>query len=258
MNVARIIGPAATGLLVRSVGIGPCFVINAATFLAPIAAFAMMDESTLRAAPVIAARARLRDGFTYVWGDRSLRNAITVMALLGAFTYEFQVTLPLLGERTFDGDAGTYAWMFAAMGVGGIVSGLWSAGAGRPTAARFAGAALALGASCTAIAVAPSLVMVMLLLPIVGAANLLFVSIANSTLQLSSAADMRTRVMAMYAVAFIGTTPLGAPIVGAIGESINPRAAMAVSGAAGLVGGLIALRRVGYERQAAAELRIAG
>jgi MFS family permease len=77
----------------------------------------------------------------------------------------------------------------------------------------------------------------------------LFVSIANATLQLSSAADMRTRVMAMYAVAFIGTTPIGAPIIGAIGQSINPRVALAVSGLAALLGGLIALRRIAFERE---------
>lgn len=250
MNAARIVGPALTGLLVSTIGIGPCFVLNAATFLAPIVAFALMRESELREPVRVSERATLREGFAYVWRDRSLRTALAVMALLGALTYEFQVTLPLLGERTFGGDASTYSWLFAAMGVGGVVIGLASAGKVRPSAESFAVAALALGALCLAVAAAPDLAVALVLMPLVGGASLRFLSMSNATLQLSVDPEMRARVLAMYTVAFVGTTPLGAPVVGAVGQALGARSAMAASGFAALAGGVLALRRVAFERRA--------
>lgn len=243
MNSSRMIGPAAAGVLITTVGLAACFLINAASYLAVLVALGLMRTGDLHRSPTVArAKGQLREGLRYVWRTPALRTPLLMMTAVGALTYEFAVTLPLLAKFTFGGDAGTYAAMSVVMAAGAVLGGLVVASRGTPTSRRLTGAAAALGVVVLAIAAAPTLPTVFLLLPLVGAASITFISTSNATLQLTAPPAMRGRVMALFAVAFLGTTPIGGPIVGWVAEATDPRVALAI-------GGLVAIGAAGLGAQ---------
>lgn len=243
MNSARIIGPAIAGLVIYAIGIGPLFLANAGSFIAVITALLVMRTSELRPARRVArSRGQLRDGFKYVWSTRKLRVSLLMMVLVGTLAYEFQVSLPLLAHTTFHQGAGTYAAFTAFMGAGAVLGGLLAATFPFPNIRRLAYASLAFGALIIVVAVMPSPALAMVAMVPMGAASIIFISIANSSLQLNADPAMRGRVMALYTVAFLGSTPLGAPIVGFVGQNIGPRYGVAIGGVAAIVAGLYGLR----------------
>jgi MFS family permease len=236
MNASRVVGPAIGGVVITLVGLGVCFLANAASFLAVLVALAMMRTSELHSiAPVVRAKGQLRDGFRYVWRTPALRNTLIAMAVIGIFAYNFQVTLALLATVTFHGGAGSYAVLTSCMGVGAIAGGLTVAHRGRPTPQLLQGVALTFGALLAVVAVAPSLAFAAVVIVFMGAASIAFIATANAELQLEAAPAMRGRVMALYSMAFLGSTPIGGPLIGAISEWTNPRVSIAVGAIATLL-----------------------
>jgi MFS family permease len=243
VNVARVLGPAAAGALILTVGIAPCFLINGASYLGVLAALAAMRAADLRPSPrQPRRRGQLREGFRYVRTTPALLVPLLMMAVIGTLTYEFQVVLPLLARFTFGGDAGTFSTMTACMGAGAVVGGLLTAAAGRRRPTALALSAVAFGVVQMAAAWAPHLWLTLGLLVLVGAASISFLSLGNATLQLASAPEMRGRVMALWGVAFMGSTPVGGPIMGWIGENLGPRWALGLGGMAALLSGVLAYR----------------
>jgi MFS family permease len=237
VNAARVVGPALAGVLIAVVGIGICFILNAASYVAVIIALLLMRTSELSPAPTQErAKGQLRAGLAYVRATPELLVPLVMMAIIGTLSYEFQVILPLVAERTFDGGPGTYGTLTSAMGVGAVVGGLATAGrSGAPSDIGLVRAAALFGAVILLAAVAPFLWLEVLVLVLVGAASINVLATGNTTLQLRSAPEMRGRVMALWAVAFLGTTPVGGPIIGFIGEHAGPRVGLAVGGTAALV-----------------------
>ena len=243
VNVARVLGPAAAGALILTVGIAPCFLINGGSYLAVLIALAALRVADLRPSPrQPRRRGQLREGLRYVRATPALLAPLLMMAVIGTLTYEFQVVLPLLARFTFGGDAGTYSTMTACMGAGAVVGGLLTAAAGRRRPTALALSAVAFGVVQMAAAWAPHLWLTLGLLVLVGAASISFLSLGNATLQLASAPEMRGRVMALWAVAFMGSTPVGGPIMGWIGENVGPRWALGLGGMAALLSGVLAYR----------------
>jgi MFS family permease len=247
MNLARVIGPAIAGVMVATVGLGACFLVDGFSYGAVILTLMMMQASELKpAARVVRAKGQLADGLRYVWSTPILRNTLLMMAIIGTFTYEFSVVLPLFSEFTFKTGASGYAALTAAMGIGAVVGGLYTASRRQSTARMLVISAALFGASVVFAAIAPSLVVAMLAFVIVGFFSINFTSLGNVTLQLESAPEMQGRVMALWSVAFLGTTPIGGPLMGTLGEHAGPRWALLVGGIAALVAaglGLMALRR---------------
>ena len=236
MNASRVVGPAIGGVIITVFGLGICFFVNAASYVAVIVGLAMMRTSELHpTAPVERAKGQVRDGFRYVWRTPALRNVLLSVALIGIFAYNFTVTLALLAKGTFHGGAGTYATLTACMGAGAIVGGLAAAHRARPTPRLLQVLALIFGGLLAAVALAPTLLAADLLIVLMGAASIGFIAMANATLQLTADPSMRGRVMALYAMAFLGTTPIGAPLVGAIAQWTSPRIALLTGAAATIV-----------------------
>jgi MFS family permease len=156
------------------------------------------------------------------------------MAVVGIFAFNFTTTLPLLATHTFHGGAGTYSALMAAMGAGAVIGGLVVAHRSRPSTAMLSVIGLAFGVMLLVVAVAPSEVIALVALVFMGACSISFISTANGTIQLKADPAMRGRVMALYAIAFLGTTPIGAPLVGWIADVSNPRLAIMVGGVATL------------------------
>jgi MFS family permease len=236
MNASRVVGPAIGGVIITVFGLGICFFVNAASYVAVIIGLAMMRTAELhRTEPVERAKGQVRDGFRYVWRTPALRNVLLAVALIGVFAYNFTVTLALLAKGTFHGGAGTYAILTSCMGAGAIVGGLLVAHRARPTPRLLQVLALVFGGLLAAVALAPTLLTADLLIVCMGAASIGFVATANATLQLTADPAMRGRVMALYAMAFLGTTPIGAPLVGAIAQWTNPRVALMTGAVATLL-----------------------
>jgi MFS family permease len=235
VNLARVIGPTIAGALIATVGLAVCFVINGLSFLAVLVVLAAMRAGELRPTALVSrAPGQLRQGFHYVRDSPVIRTILIMMAVIGTFTYEFSVSLPLFAERSFGSGAAGFAAMTAAMGLGAVFGGLYTASRPRGDAMRLSLAALLFGLAVLLTAVAPTLPLAVLALIAVGFSSIGFTSLGNATIQLVSVAEMRGRVMALWTVAFLGSTPFGGPLIGWIGENIGPRWALALGGVAAL------------------------
>jgi MFS family permease len=258
INGARVIGPAIGGILIVTVGVATCFMVNAGSYLAVLVALALMDASRLnRRRGVVRAKGQIREGLRYAWATRELRDTLLAMAVVGVFAFNFTVTLPLLAKFTFHGGAGLASVFMAAMGAGAVVGGLFTAFRSRPSTRLLAFIGLVFGASILAVAVSPSALVATATLVVMGAAAISFVATNNATLQLRADPAMRGRVMSLNAIAFLGSTPIGAPLLGAISDVASPRAAFALGGVATLLASvpLFALsRHQGRQREEAAVL----
>jgi MFS family permease len=246
MNAGRLVGPALGGVLIATLGLAVCFLLNAASYIIVVVALvAMRPQELIRTAPVARAKGQLREGFRYVWSTPGLRTPLVVIAVVGTFAYEFQVSLPLLARFTFGTGADGYGILQSAMGVGAIVGGLALATRIRPSHRGIGWACLAFGSAILLVAAMPSMVGAVLALPLVGATSILVVTQSNSILQLTAPPEMRARVIALYGVAFVGSTPVGGPIVGWVGEQMGGRAALAIGGIAAIATALVAWRSLG-------------
>jgi MFS family permease len=255
INLARVVGPAIAGVLIASVGLAACFLINGLSFLAVLAVLMAMRVEELRPTPIgPRVPGQLRQGLQYVRASPVIRTILVMMAIIGTFTYEFSVSLPLFAEVTFRQGPATYAAMTAAMGLGAVVGGLYTASQGIGSLQRLTIAALLFGATVLLTAVAPTLPLALLALVAVGFCSIGFTSLGNATLQLTSSAEMRGRVMALWTVAFLGSTPIGGPVIGAIGEHVGPRWALALGGVAAVVAAGLGIKV--FRRQPAAAVPV--
>src|SRR5207248_743443 len=154
----------------------------------------------------------------------------------------FSVLLPLLARFTFGAGPGGYGVLFSLMGLGAVLGGLVIATRARATGALLAGSGLAFGVLLCLIAASPTFGAAMAVMVPMGAAGTAFIARANSLLQLRSRPERRGRVMALFAMVFLGTTPLGGPLIGWAGERFDPPMGFVAGGVATLVAALLAMR----------------
>ncbi len=236
VNLARVIGPAIGGTLIATIGIAWCFIVNGLSYIAVLGALYMMRPHESNITPRVArAKGQLREGFRYVAKTPLLKDTLIMLAIIGALAYEFKVSLPLFARFTLNGDAGSFAALTAAMGAGSIVGALSAAHRRKKSPALLARAAFLLGVSILFLAVAPNMVFALFAVALVGALSINFLSLGNVLIQLETSGEMRGRVMALWAVAILGSTPIGGPIIGFIGEYAGPRFALAVGGIAAII-----------------------
>lgn len=227
-NLTRIIGPAIAGIIIAAIGLAPCFFINAASYLAVLLALGFINKKEIfQSVPVRRASGQLRTGFAYVSSQPLLRDILIMMAVVGTFIYEFQISIPLLAKNTFAGDARAYAALTSFMGLGAVLGGLWSASATRPNFRRVTLGILFLGAAMLLASISPNLPLALFAMAVIGFASVNYTSRGNVALQLNSSPQMRGRVLALWNTAFVGTTAIGGPVIGAIGQYAGPRWALA-------------------------------
>jgi MFS family permease len=242
VNASRVIGPALAGALIATVGVGICFLVNGASYFAVIAGLLMMRTAQLvRSRTTARHRGQLREGLRYVWRTPELRIPLLLMAVVGAIGFNFSVLLPLMVRFAYHAGPGAFGALFSVMGVGAVAGGLAVAGWGRTSGRLQAGAAVAFGGSLALAAVAPTLHYEMVAMLPMGVASTAFIAMSNSLLQLGAAPQMRGRVMGLFAVVFLGTTPIGGPLMGWIAEHLGPRGAMAIAAGVTVVAGLATL-----------------
>jgi MFS family permease len=239
MNMGRVVGPAIGAPLIVVFGFATCFYVNAASYVGVIAALALMRSSEItRIRTVNRDKGQVRDGLRYAWNQPRIREVIASVAVVGTLAFNFTVTLPLLVTRVLHGGPTEYAYAMMSMGFGAVLGGLYAAHRSRPTVQLLSVLGIAFGVLIAAVAASPSVLVCCLALVPMGAMSIAFVSTANATLQLLTEEQMRGRVMSLYAMAFLGSTPVGALLMGWIADASNARVALGVGAFATFATGL--------------------
>jgi MFS family permease len=239
---SRMIGPAIAGVLISAVGTGWCFLYNGLSFFAVVAALRLMRPSELhRPPPVRRSRGQIREGLRYTWDRPKLRIPLVLLIASGTFAFNWNVVLPLMARYTFHSGAETFGAMLSMIGVGAFAGALFAAGRTVPTYRLFVYAALIFSATMLGAAVAPTLALVMVALIPMGMAMTTFQVTGNSLLQLNTNPAFRGRVMSLYVLAFMGTTPIGSPIVGWVSQQFGARTGLALGAIVTLGAAAVAL-----------------
>ena len=234
-NLARAIGPSIGGVLIATLGIGFCFLFNALSYLPLIAALVYIRGKELhRSVRQPRAKGQLKEGWRYATSHPVIRSILLMAAVTGTFAYEFQVTLPLLAQGVFGSGVGDYAALWVAMGVGSVIGGLFAAGRSEIAPRHLIFFTLFFGVSLIATALTPSLALAIVGMGFVGFFSINVLSLANTMLQLESAPHMRGRVMSLWAMAMLGSPPVGGPIIGFVGEHFGGRWSLGIGGIAAL------------------------
>jgi MFS family permease len=244
---SRVFGPALAAWLISGVGIGWCFTANGASFVAVLVALVMIRPDELYANERVAKqKGQIREGFRYVWQDPDLRLAMALMGVVATLSFNWNVTLPLLAVHTFHGDANTYAFITTVFSIGSLIGSLWIARKQTMTIAFLARTSVGFGIGSALIALAPNPITAAAAGAVAGATGIAFLSATMTSLQLGSIPAMRGRVMALYSILFLGSTPLGGPLSGWLAQRFDTRAAIwmgAIAALASGFAGVIALRR---------------
>ena len=236
MNSSRVVGPALGGILIGAFGIAPCFYINAASYIGVIVALSMMNPSLLHRLPTVErAKGQLREGLRYAWSERMVRVPLLMMAVIGTLAFNFQVVIPLIAIKTFHAGAGGTALLLSSMGAGAVLGGLSVASRRGISHRRLITLAMVMGVMILVAALAPTLATEAVAMFAMGASAFAFIAVANTTIQLTAAPEMRGRVMALYAIAFLGSTPIGGPLVGWISQNFGPRIGFGLGGIGAIV-----------------------
>ncbi len=236
MTGSRVVGPALAGVLISTAGVKWAFLANSITFVAIIGALALMDRSELRTPPVIKrAKGQLREGFRYVWSTKELKLTFILLAVVGTLAFEFQVSLPLFADRSLDGGPVVFTLLYSAMSLGSVLGALVVARREDVDTQFLAKAAMGLGATMALLALAPVTWFAFVAIVPVGFTMVFLLSGSNAVIQLRADPSMRGRVLALTAVVFLGSTPIGGPIVGAVAEHLGARMGIAVGAVSSVV-----------------------
>jgi len=241
-STSRVIGPAIAGGLIATIGTGYCFLANGISYVAVLACLGLMHGSELH--PVkrtTRLRGQMRAGFRYVRRTPAVRNILLMMAIIGTLSYEFPVVLPVLAGSTFHDSVSGYSLLMGAMGLGAVLGGVMVASKQKPTAGDITKAAITFGCAMLLTALAPNLALATVGMALVGAASISFTVFANSVLQLRTRPEMNSRVMALWTMCFVGSTPIGGPILGYICQHAGARWGLITGGLAAVATGGFAL-----------------
>jgi MFS family permease len=255
-NVARIFGPGVGGLIIAAVGVGWCFAINAASYVAVLIALAAMRPDKLLPGERSRGRvlADIAGGLRYVVREPEIGAPLLLAVFIGTFGYNFSVALPLLARYTFDAGAAGFGLLNAAQGVGSLVGALIVASRPTPTVETLVVAASVFAVLLVALGASPAFVVAAAALVFVGIAGVNATTGTNALLQLRSEPAYRGRVLSLYFIAFAGTTPFGGAFTGAIANEWNVRIALFVNAALVVVGAVLAMLYVRRRRSVALAL----
>ena len=246
-TLARVIGPAIAGVLIAVVGTGWCFLYNGLSYFPVVLALVLMRPWELhRGQPAARARGQIRAGIRYAWATPELRFPLLLMLVVGTLAFNFSVLMPLMASFVFKSGASTFGLLMSFMGAGAFVGALVSANRARPSHRLLGFAGAAFGALLLAAALAPTLPIELLVLLPLGAAMITFQATANSLLQLNSDPALRGRIMALYVMVFVGTTPIGGPVLGWVAEQFGARTGLGLGGLATLIASTALLWGLGH------------
>ena len=242
MTSSRVVGPALAGLLIATSGFGWCFLLDGLSYIAVLAALWMIRTEELHPAPIAQkARRQVRAGLRYVRSVPELWVPLLLMAVIGTLSYNFQTVFPLFATRDLHGDGTTFTVLFSVVSVGALIGALAVARRKTITVRAVAMSALGYGVAMGFMALAPNQPTAYALAPLLGLASIAFLTASTAIVQIESAPEMRGRVLALQAMLFLGSTPIGGPIVGWISQQFGARYGIGVGAGAALAAGIFGL-----------------
>jgi MFS family permease len=258
MTSSRIFGPALAGLLIVTAGYGWCFTVDGISYLAVIVCLFLMRSSELhRSTPVMRAKGQVRAGLHYIRSIPDLFIPLVMMALIGTFAFNFNVVIPLFVVKTLDGSTTMFTVLFSVLSVGSLIGALVSAHRSKVTIRSVAIGALLFGISMFALALAPSLGWAFPIGLLVGFSSIVFMTASTAIVQVRAAPEMRGRVLAVQAIVFLGSTPIGGPILGVICQTLGPPTGLAVGATSCLAAAFIGWRSSRRSEDTSAESNLA-
>lgn len=238
MTSSRVFGPALAGLLVITVGFGWAFLVDALSYIAVLVGLSMMRTPELRPSPVAQrAKGQVREGLRYARSVPDLWVPLVMMAVVGTFAYNFSTVFPLFVTRSLGGSDTTFTLLLSVVSVGAVFGALATARRKSIDVRTVAITSLAFGASLALMTFAPSPAVAFPIGLLVGLGSIAFLTASTAIVQIRSDPVMRGRVLALQAIVFLGSTPIGGPIVGWICEHVGPRYGVAVGAVAALGAG---------------------
>lgn len=245
-NIARLIGPAVAGFLIAAVGTGWVFVINAVTFAATIASLALMRRGELHPLPHSPrGRGQVRAGVAYVRGRSDIMVIMLVVSVVGAMGLNFQLTSAVMATEVFGKGAEEYGILGSVLAIGSLTGALIAARRRHPRVRIVIAAAFAFGIVSGLMAIAPTWELYVLSCVLVGWTSLTMMTSANATVQMTTEPGMRGRVMSLYMMVFLGTTPVGSPVVGWIADTWGARWSVGAGAIASVLVAVVAAVWVG-------------
>jgi MFS family permease len=240
MTGSRVIGPALAGALITTVGFGWAFVVDAVSYLAVIECLRRMKPEELRR-PITTGRRKgqLKAGIAYIRSVPELKIPLIMMTVIGTLTFNFQVVLPLFVLESLDGTDTTYTLTYSVLSAGSLIAALAAAHRGTVGVPTIVRTAAVFGLTMFALAASPNLFVAMPVALAVGAASLSFMTLSTALVQLQADPGMRGRVLALQSMVFLGSTPIGGPLVGAVCDAFGPRSGL-------ILGGLAAIGAAGW------------
>ncbi|MDN5798073.1 MAG: MFS transporter [Intrasporangium sp.] len=227
-NLGRLIGPGVAGLVIAMVGIAPALFVNAASFVFVLVALARMNAAELVPMPKSRGKGQIREGLRYVRGRRDIQLVMFLVFILGTFGMNFQMTTALMATQVFHKGAGEYGLLGSIMAIGSLGGALIAARRNHPRLRVLLVALAGFTAATLLLSIAPNYALFAVFLVPTGLASLTALTTANATVQLAVDPAMRGRVMALYMAIFFGGTPLGAPVIGWIGDAFGARWTIAI------------------------------
>jgi MFS family permease len=233
MTGSRVFGPAIAGALVLTVGYGWPFVIDGFSYLAVIGGLLLMRPNELfRSPPMPHRKGQVREGLRYIRAEPNLLVPLVMMAMIGTFAFNFQVTMPLLVDGPLGGGTGTFTLLFSVLSLGSLIGALATARRATVTPQQLVQAAGAFGVAMVLLALAPGLGIAFPIAILLGLASIAFMTTSTAIVQLLAGAEYRGRVLAIQGMVFLGSTPIGGPIVGWVSDAIGPRAGIGLGAVA--------------------------
>ncbi|MEJ7584868.1 MAG: MFS transporter [Acidimicrobiales bacterium] len=247
MTGSRVVGPGLARQLGHTRGVGWAFLGDGLSYLAVLAGLWLMNPAELRpSTPTPRAKGQVRAGLRYVRRVPDLWVPLVMMAVIGTLAFNFQVIFPLFATRDLDGTDTTFTLLFSVISLGSLVGALATARRTSITISQVALAAVAFGLALVLMAVAPTQAFAFPVGVLVGGASIAFMTASTSIVQMRSDPTMRGRVLALQAMVFLGSTPIGGPLLGWICQQFGARYGIAL-GAVGAIGaglwGLASVRR---------------
>jgi MFS family permease len=239
-NAARIVGPAVAGITIATIGIDGTFFLNAASFLPVIGALLLIRTHELQPASQAPAQAnvfgQVREGLHFAFGSRRVLLIIILLAVVGTFGYNFTVALPLLAQFVLHVGSVGFGVMTSVLGIGSLAAALTIAYTNRASERQLVLGAGAFSLILILLGLSHWFVLSLFLLAMLGYAGITFTATANTRMQLSAPDHLRGRVMSLYVLLFVGTTPLGSFLLGQAADWLGVQSAIVLFGAISAIG----------------------
>lgn len=243
-NAARILGPSLAGVIIDQIDIAPTLILNAVSFVPVLIALARMDSHEFHLGTATlhgTAAERVKEGVSYAWHHPTILSILIVVTFVGTFGYNFSLVLPLLAEFVLHTSAAGFGSLGSFVGLGSVISAVMTAYMGRVTMRRLLIGAFAFSILLGGLALSKVFLLSGGLLMLLGFAGIMFATASNTLLQLNSPDALRGRIMSVYILLFVGSTPIGGFFIGALSDWIGVQATLVICAGLSMLGVILAV-----------------